>query len=95
MAFTSGPASCTTPRARSTSSISPTSAPFATPFGPILGGTLDDVTVFDAAFTQFFFPGPAGVRQDQMPSTRREPGTDADGRATDARHARPVFAISR
>ena len=29
---------------------------------PILGGTLDDVTVFDAAFTRFFFPGPAGVR---------------------------------
>ena len=35
---------------------------------PILGGTLDDVAVFDEAFTQFFFPGPAGVRQDQMPS---------------------------
>ena len=43
---------------------------------PILAGTLDDVTVFDAAFTQFFFPGPAGVPQDQMPSTRREPGTE-------------------
>jgi uncharacterized protein len=57
---------------------------------PILGGTLDDVTVFDAAFTQFFFPGPAGLRQDQMPSTRQEPGTDADGREMDdvrAHHA--------
>ena len=57
---------------------------------PILAGTLDEVTVFDSAFTQFFFPGPAGVRQDRMPSTRREPGTDADGRETDARHARPA-----
>jgi uncharacterized protein len=56
---------------------------------PILGGTLDEVTVFDAAFTQFFFPSPAGVRNDRMPSTRREPGTDANGRATDLQHARP------
>ena len=62
---------------------------------PILAGTLDDVTVFDAAFTQFFFPGPAGVPQDQMPATRREPGTGADGRETDAarpRHAPPSDA---
>jgi uncharacterized protein with von Willebrand factor type A (vWA) domain len=55
---------------------------------PILASTLDDVTVFDQAFTRFFFPGPVGVRQDQMPSTRREPGIDADGRATDLQHAR-------
>jgi uncharacterized protein with von Willebrand factor type A (vWA) domain len=55
---------------------------------PILSGTLDEITVFDAAFTQFFFPSPVGVRRDQMPSTRREPGTDANGRATD-QHARP------
>lgn len=45
----------------------------------ILSGTLHDVTVFDQAFTDFMFPGPARVRQDQMPSTRREPGSDADG----------------
>ena len=57
---------------------------------PILGGTLDEVTIFDAAFTKFFFPRPEGPRQDQMPSTRREPGTDADGRETDARRARPA-----
>jgi uncharacterized protein len=59
---------------------------------PILAGTLDEVTVFDAAFTRFFFPGLEGPRQDQMPSTRREPGTDAGGRETDARpprHAPP------
>jgi uncharacterized protein with von Willebrand factor type A (vWA) domain len=54
----------------------------------ILAGTLDDVTVFDAAFTQFFFQGPAGIRQDQLPSTRREPGTDADGREAHAERAR-------
>jgi uncharacterized protein with von Willebrand factor type A (vWA) domain len=57
---------------------------------PILSGRLDEVTAFDAAFTQFFFPGPAGSRQDQMPSTRREPGTGADGRETDARSAHEV-----
>src|SRR6185436_5985259 len=32
----------------------------------------------------FFFPGTAGPEQDQMPSTRREPGSDADGREADA-----------
>ena len=47
---------------------------------PILSGTLHDVTVFDQAFADFVFPGPAGVRQDRMPSARREPGSDADGR---------------
>src|SRR4029077_11272766 len=62
---------------------------------PILAGTLDEVAVFDAAFAEFFFPGPEGLQQDQMPSTRREPGTDADGRETDARpprHAPPSAA---
>jgi hypothetical protein len=53
---------------------------------PILGGTLDEVAVFDAAFTQFFFPRPSGLPQDQIPSTRREAGDGADGRETDARH---------
>jgi len=64
-------------------------------FRPILCGTLDEVSLFDAAFTQFFFPRPAGLRQDQMPSTRREPGTGADGRETDVqlpRHAPPSGA---
>jgi uncharacterized protein len=55
---------------------------------PILASTLADVTVFDAAFTQFFFPAPADLRQDQMPSTRREPGTDSGGREADAQRAR-------
>jgi len=59
-------------------------------FRPILAGTPDEATIFDEAFTQFFFPGPAGLRQDQLPSTRREPGADADGldaAADRARHA--------
>ena len=55
---------------------------------PILGGTLDEVTIFDSAFTKFFFPRATGPRQDQLPSTRRERGTDADGREADARRAR-------
>jgi uncharacterized protein with von Willebrand factor type A (vWA) domain len=62
---------------------------------PVLGGTLDDVAVFDEAFTAFFFPGPTGVPQDQMPSTRREPGADADGRDVDqarTRHKPPSGA---
>ena len=40
---------------------------------PILGGTLDDVTVFDVAFARFFFPTTAGPRQEGRPS-RPEPG---------------------
>jgi len=55
---------------------------------PILSGTLHDVKVFDQAFTDFMFPGPAGVRQDQMPSRRREPGSDADGREARFEHER-------
>jgi uncharacterized protein with von Willebrand factor type A (vWA) domain len=55
---------------------------------PILASTPDNATVFDEAFTQFFFPGPVGIRQDQMPSTRREPGTHADGRDIDLDHPR-------
>ena len=44
---------------------------------PILGGTLDDVRVFDAAFTQFFFPDPAALRRDETIATRPEPAPDA------------------
>jgi uncharacterized protein with von Willebrand factor type A (vWA) domain len=55
---------------------------------PILSGMSDEARAFDAAFAQFFFPGPVGLRQEQLPSTRRESGTDADGREADAAHAR-------
>src|SRR4051812_24227406 len=41
----------------------------------VLSSTVADTQRFDPAFTSFFFPGPAGVRQDGMPSTRREAGT--------------------
>jgi hypothetical protein len=54
----------------------------------ILSGTRDDAAVFDRAFAEFFFPGRAGPGQDQMPSTRREPGSDGDGREADAAQAR-------
>jgi uncharacterized protein len=47
---------------------------------PIVSGTLQDVTVFDRAFTEFMFPGPVGVRQDRLASERRESRSDADGR---------------
>jgi len=55
---------------------------------PILSGCKADLSVFDDAFTAFFFPAPAGVRQDQMPSTRRELGA-AHGRDAGVEHARP------
>ncbi len=58
---------------------------------PILAGTLDDVTAFDAAFSQFFLPGPAAAPSDQVPSTRREPGTGADGRETETAGARQAL----
>ena len=61
----------------------------------VLAGTLDDVSVFDAAFTQFFFPGPKGLPQGHRSSTRREPGSGADGRDVDAQpapHAPPSEA---
>lgn len=55
---------------------------------PILCGTRENSTVFDAAFTQFFFPGPEGLRQEQVPSMRREPGANADGREAETRRGR-------
>jgi hypothetical protein len=45
---------------------------------PILGGTLDDVTVFDPAFTRFFFPTPAGPLADERLPPHAEPGA-SDG----------------
>ena len=54
---------------------------------PILSGTLDDVRVFDAAFTQFFFPDLASRRRDETIATRPEPAPDAGGDAERARHA--------
>ena len=61
---------------------------------PILGGTLDDISVFDAAFTQFFFPDPAALRRDETMATRREPGPDGGGHgvAEHARHTPPSTA---
>ena len=46
---------------------------------PILSGTLREATVFDQAFTEFFFPGPPGIPQSNLP---RAPGAidpDAGG----------------
>lgn len=47
---------------------------------PILTSARDDVPVFDRAFTEFFFPGSAGVREsDQQPLTGAEVSSDAGG----------------
>jgi uncharacterized protein with von Willebrand factor type A (vWA) domain len=61
---------------------------------PILVGTLDDIRVFDAAFTQFFFPEPAALRRDETIATGREPAPDADDHrdAERARHTPPSTA---
>lgn len=54
---------------------------------PILGGTLDDVTVFDAAFARFFLPPAAEPRQEERPSAIPEPGTGGHGRDLDGAQA--------
>ncbi|HVB99588.1 MAG TPA: VWA domain-containing protein [Candidatus Dormibacteraeota bacterium] len=57
---------------------------------PILSRTLEDASVFDPAFTAFFFPGPAGVRQAAWRSLRRGFGPeDAQGKARLAHETRP------
>jgi uncharacterized protein with von Willebrand factor type A (vWA) domain len=55
---------------------------------PVLAGTRADVAVFDETFTWFFFPGPEGLQQDQIPSERREPWADADGRDKETERVR-------
>jgi hypothetical protein len=46
---------------------------------PILSGTLRDATIFDRAFTEFFFPGPPGVPQSDLPRPRGEIDPDTGG----------------
>jgi uncharacterized protein with von Willebrand factor type A (vWA) domain len=57
---------------------------------PILSSTLQNATVFDRAFDQFFFPGPPGERQAGLPPVQRkfEPGP-AEGEQGPERHAGP------
>jgi uncharacterized protein with von Willebrand factor type A (vWA) domain len=45
---------------------------------PILSSTVDDTLVFDRAFTAFFFPGPRGVPQENLPPASRT-GAAASG----------------
>ena len=47
---------------------------------PILASTRNDVMVFDAAFTRFFLSTPSEALQDDLPSARREPGAEGNGR---------------
>ena len=46
---------------------------------PVLASTFRDASAFDSAFTQFFFPGPAGVPQAALPRPQRDIGGAADG----------------
>ena len=46
---------------------------------PVLASTFRDAAAFDGAFMQFFFPGPAGVRQAALPRPHRDIGGSADG----------------
>ena len=61
---------------------------------PILSGTPHDAIVFDKAFTAFMFPGPAGVRQDQMSPAPGEPASDAGGRGGAPRRGTPWESAS-
>jgi uncharacterized protein len=44
---------------------------------PVLTGKLADVAAFDDAFTKFFFPGPGGVLQPDLPPRPQTGGADA------------------
>lgn len=57
---------------------------------PILSRTVDEARVFDPAFTAFFFLGPAGVPQPELPITPRELGPETarrEGRLSEYRAA--------
>lgn len=47
---------------------------------PVLVRSRDDVKVFDEAFSAFFFPGPQGVSQPELPGAHREIDGSADQR---------------
>ncbi len=51
---------------------------------PILSRTAEEAAGFDRAFAAFFFPGPSGVAQPEMPPVRRALGPD-DERSEGAR----------
>jgi hypothetical protein len=46
---------------------------------PVLSGTFRDVTMFDRAFTEFFFSRPPGIPQPNLPRTRDDGDPDASG----------------
>ena len=48
---------------------------------PVLGRSRDDVSAFDEAFSAFFFPGPQGVSQPELPGAHREIDGSADRRS--------------
>ena len=45
---------------------------------PVLASTFRDAAAFDDAFTQFFFPGPAGAPQAALPQPHRDVGGSTD-----------------
>jgi uncharacterized protein len=49
---------------------------------PILCGSLRDATAFDVAFTEFFFPGPPGIPQSNLPRPRGAIDRDGDAAET-------------
>ena len=63
---------------------------------PVLSRTFDDASRFDEAFTDFFFPGPAGAPQSgQPPVVRRGPESAVSGSVRDPeRHGEPGDAVS-
>ena len=52
---------------------------------PIFSASVQQAAMFDAAFTEFFFPGPPGVAQSNLPRPQRGLDPDADGAEARAR----------
>ena len=84
-----------TPLARSTSWISPTSAPFATRFGPSSPARWTTSRSSTRRSRSSSFPAPPVFRRIRCPPRGGSPGPDADGSETDAARARRALAIGR
>ena len=54
---------------------------------PVLSGTLGEATLFDRAFTKFFFPGPPGAPQPDLPPLGGEIDSEDAAAAEEGAHA--------
>src|SRR5262249_11167208 len=61
----------------------------------VLASTIGEAAAFDSAFTQFFFPGPAGAPQTALPRPHRDVGGSADGAENESERERAGRARDR